>query len=278
MYVENLGVVVISPNRRLLTDLFTDIPLRGFVALALLYDPDSFSYDLHYLKPEIIIIDDTFRGISAAKIVQQVRAADSREFSKPIIVVLSDVKKNEYISFCYSNGADYYMEKPLFGSTIWMRISELVSGRVRDQAGRASELYQKSGGNSSKVMRLTSKLLYELGCSPKSRGFTYLCYGISSIVNHTVNISVHSNDYYSHIGAKYSVPSMNVRHSVHDSLKKIDVNIVNRFLEEQGLTEAFGDGASLLSSGIRFSHFAAYIITEETEKDKKDIEKENENE
>ena len=50
MYVDNLGVVVISTNKQLLSELFSGISFKGLVALATLSEIETLETDLHYLK------------------------------------------------------------------------------------------------------------------------------------------------------------------------------------------------------------------------------------
>lgn len=274
MYVDNLGVVVISTNRQLLGELFSVISFKGLVALATLSEIETLETDLHYLKPEVIIIDDSFDGISAAKIVQKLRVSENcRELSRAVIIIITDVKSSDYITYCYSCGCDYMMLKPVLGDSLWNRTEMIISDRVKEQEGKASELFQAECLTDGSIKSLTAKLLYSLDCSPKNRGFSYLWDGIVSIANHSVNLSVQGSDLYAVIAARYNQSTLNVRHSVHDMLKKINREKMKEYMDKYNLQDSLGDGTELLSSGIKFAHFAAYVVTtqsEERENDKYD--------
>lgn len=274
MYVDNLGVVVISTNKQLLSELFSGISFKGLVALATLSEIETLETDLHYLKPEIIIVDDSFEGTSAAKITQKLRISENcRELSRAVIVILSESRSADYVTYCYSCDCDYMMLKPVLGDSLWNRIAMVVAERVKEQEGKASELYLSSGLTDGSIKRLTAKLLYSLDCSPKNRGFSYLWDGIISIADHSVNFSVQGSDLYTVIATRHNQSSVNVRHSVHDMLKKIDKGKMKEYMDKYNLYDSFGDGTELLSSGIKFALFAAYVVTtqsEERENDKHD--------
>ncbi len=258
MYDKELGIVFISKNKNFVDELCGCVNDNRVVPLSLISNTKNVESSLRCLQPELIVIDDTFSEITAARLAQRISVI--KFYSTPLIMVISGKNNAEYIELCASAGVSYYMLKPLIADIFWDRVFMLFNEQQLMEAEYRIQSKMKGGlDREESIDRETMKLLYRLGCKPKAKGFLYLKEAVSYLAKNQNRMSIRSRALYEAIGNKFHQSRMNIQRNIAMTIKSADINLAKELLYGSE-TEILEDPRPF--SGMEFIYLAAYLVCE----------------
>ena len=104
MYDKELGTVFLSRDKEFIDELCSYAGDNRVTPLSFMSDLKNVESSLRCLQPELIVIDDSFSEITAARLAQRIRVI--RFYRNPLIIVLSGKTSPDYVELCASAGVD----------------------------------------------------------------------------------------------------------------------------------------------------------------------------
>ncbi len=267
MYENDMGVVFLGRNKSFIDDLCSYADNERIVPLSMISNLQSLEPTLKCLQPELIVIDDSFSEITAARLTQRIRAF--RRYATPLIIVLSGKNNLNYMELCASVGVSYYMIKPFMADIFWERALMLFDERQLQETER--RIQSKIGGDQTKediINCETMRFLYRIGCQAKSKGFVYLKEAIALVASNQTSIDLRSRELYDVIGSKFHQSWINVQRNIAAAIKTINIDLTKeRFCQSE--LEIINN--KRIFSSMEFISLAAYLVCESINKSKEEI-------
>lgn len=258
MYNKELGIVFISKNKNFVNELCGGVNDSRVVPLSLISSTKNMESSLRCLQPELIVIDDTFTEITAARLAQRISVI--KFYVRPMIFVLSGKSNSEYIELCASAGITYYMLKPLISDIFWDRAFMLFNEQQLMAAECRIQSKMKGGlSREEAIDREAMKLLYRLGCQPKTKGFLYLKEAVSYLAKNQNRMNIRGRALYEAIGNKFHQSWMNIQRNIGIAIKSVDMNLTKELF--YGSEKELSDERKPFS-GMEFIYLAAYLVCE----------------
>ena len=261
-----MGVVFLSRNKSFVDELCSYADNERIVPLSLISNLNSLEPTLKCLQPELIVIDDCFSEITAARLAQRIQAF--RRYAPPLIIVLSGKNNLNYLELCAAGGVSYFMLKPFMADIFWERAMMLFDERQFQETER--RIQTKFGGDLTKedvINRETMKLLYRIGCQPKGKGFLYLKEAIAMVASNQTEINLRSRDLYDVIGSKFHQSWINIQRNIAIAIKSVNIELTNECFYQSELETI--ENKRIFSS-MEFISLAAYLVCEIVNRGKED--------
>jgi len=178
-------------------------------------------------EPDVVLLDLILPKVDGLDLIKIVKEDDTIT-KKPILIVVTNVERQDFVSMALNFGADYYMINPSH-STIIDKIRQLIS--IKNMTfNSANVLVNHTPAPNNDIYVMVTSVLREIGVPAHLKGYNYLRDCIVDLLK--TNEQVHLvKQLYPDIAKKYKANfaqvERSIRHAIEVTWKKGDNEKLN---------------------------------------------------
>lgn len=178
--------------------------------------------------PDVLLIDSFMPGLDALGVLLNIRSLSAEK--RPIVIVLSSVDNENFENELISNGADYYMLKPVDIEVLTQRIQQLWSWKK----GKTAKSEATSVQSDDKQLEIiVSDVMREIGVPAHIKGHEYLRQSILLTIKDPDLMHAVTKILYPTVAKKNNTTASRVeraiRHAIEVAWDRGDVEILNSY-------------------------------------------------
>lgn len=225
--MEKVRVMLADDNRsilRLITDYLSRCGDVEIVAAA--QDGTEIAETVRRLRPDVLVMDVIMPRRDGFMALQDIAAMDAE--TRPRVIVLTGLSRDDFISRAMALGASYYMLKPFDLELLHSRILEIAGSGDAAEPVAAARTEARSENTDERI----TNLFLTLGIPAHIKGYQYLREAVQMVIADRDVINRITKELYPGIARRFDTSASKVeramRHAIEVAWNRGRLDSVNR--------------------------------------------------
>ncbi|MDO4371215.1 MAG: sporulation transcription factor Spo0A [Clostridia bacterium] len=225
--MEKVRVMLADDNRsilRLITDYLSRCGDVEIVATA--QDGTEIAETVRRLRPDVLVMDVIMPRRDGFMALQDIAAMDAE--TRPRVIVLTGLSRDDFISRAMALGASYYMLKPFDLELLHSRILEIAGSGDSAEPVAAARTEARSENTDERI----TNLFLTLGIPAHIKGYQYLREAVQMVIADRDVINRITKELYPGIARRFDTSASKVeramRHAIEVAWNRGRLDSVNR--------------------------------------------------
>lgn len=177
---------------------------------------------LRYQLPDVLLLDVIMPKLDGLGVLEKLKTISGAEKTK--VIVLSAVKQESIIHKAIGLGAEYYIVKPFDLEVLTNRIKQISKGAAFGSAslktGSSDVVMNHIVENKEADLEVEiTNIIHEIGVPAHIKGYQYIRYAISMVVEDVDLLSAVTKELYPAIAKKYNTTPSRVERAIRHAIE-----------------------------------------------------------